>query len=60
MDCDPVIAFVPDQAPDALQVVAFVEDHVSVELAPLVIALGPTLKFTVGAEADAPTVTVVD
>jgi hypothetical protein len=55
-----LIAFVPDQAPEAVQVVAFVDDQVSVELAPLVMALGPTLKLTVGAAAEAATVTVVD
>ena len=39
----------PDQAPDAVQAVARVVDQVSVALLPLVIALGPTLKVTVGA-----------
>jgi hypothetical protein len=51
---------VPDQSPEPVQVVALADDHVSVELAPLVMALGPTLKLTVGAVADAATVTVVD
>ena len=45
----PATAFVPDQAPEAAHEVAFVEDHVSVALLPLFIALGPTLKVTVGA-----------
>ena len=49
VDCVPVIALVPDQAPEAAHEVAFVEDHVSVAMLPLFIALGPTLKVTVGA-----------
>jgi hypothetical protein len=49
---------VPDHPPEALQLVAWVEDHVSVALAPLAIALGPTLKVTVG--SGALTETVVD
>jgi len=49
---------VPDQAPEALQAVAWVEDQVSVALAPLVMALGPTLNVTVG--SGALTETVVD
>jgi hypothetical protein len=48
----------PDQAPEAVQAVALVEDQVSVALAPLAIALGPTLKLTVGSGAF--TETVVD
>jgi hypothetical protein len=54
------MAFAPVHAPEAVQAVAFVDDHVSVELPPLLIALGPTLKLTVGAAAEAATVTVVD
>lgn len=50
----------PDQAPEAVHVVAFVDDQVRVELPPLVTALGPTLKITVGAAGDAETVTVAD
>lgn len=38
----------PDHPPDALQAVALAELHVSVALAPLATALGPTLKLTVG------------
>jgi hypothetical protein len=56
----PEMAFAPVHAPEAVQAVAFVDDHVSVELPPLLIALGPTLKLTVGAAAEAATVTVVD
>ena len=39
----------PDHAPEAVHEVALVEDHVSIALLPLVIALGPTLSVTVGA-----------
>jgi hypothetical protein len=46
----------PDQPPPALQEVAFREDQVKVELPPLAIALGPTLKLTVGARAVTETV----
>jgi hypothetical protein len=49
---------VPDQAPEALQAVALVDDQVRVALAPLAMALGPTLKLTVGSAAL--TETVVD
>lgn len=60
MDCEPRIGLSPDHAPEAVQLVAFVVDQVTVELPPLWIALGPTLRLTVGALVDAPTVTVVD
>ncbi len=49
MDCEPLVGRAPDQAPEAVQAVALVEDHVSAELAPLVIELGFALKVTVGA-----------
>jgi hypothetical protein len=39
---------------------ALVADQVIVELPPLTMALGPTLKPTVGATLEAATVTVVD
>ena len=51
VDCVPFIALVPDQAPDAAQAVALVEDQVSVALPPLAMALGPTLSVTVGVGA---------
>ena len=51
VDCVPVTALAPDQAPEATHEVAFVDDHVSIALLPLVIALGPTLSVTVGAAA---------
>ena len=58
VDCEPLRALLPDQAPEAVQAVAWVDDHVSVELPPLAIALGPTLRLTVG--SGALTETVVD
>ena len=58
VDCVPVTAFAPDQAPEATHDVAFVADQVSVALLPLFKALGPTLKATMG--ADALTVTIAD
>jgi hypothetical protein len=48
VDCEPVTAFVPDQAPEAVQAVALVADQVNVALLPLVTALGPTERVTVG------------
>ena len=60
MDCEPLIALPPDHSPEALQDVAFADDQLSVELSPLAIALGPTLKLTVGANEVGATVTVVD
>jgi hypothetical protein len=42
------VAFVPVQAPEAVQEVALVADQFSVALLPLVTALGPTLRMTVG------------
>ncbi len=49
VDCEPLTALVPDQAPDAVQEVALADDQVSVALPPLAMALGPTLNVTVGA-----------
>lgn len=48
MDCDPLAALVPDQAPEAVQAVALVADQVSVELPPLATVLGFAAKVTVG------------
>ncbi len=58
VDWLPETAFAPDQAPDAAHEVAFVADHESVALPPLLMALGPTLSVTAG--ADALTETVAD
>jgi hypothetical protein len=44
----PLIAFAPDQPPDAVQLVAFVELQVSIVVPPLVTLVGFALKVTVG------------
>jgi hypothetical protein len=46
----------PDQAPEAAHEVALLDDQVSVAVPPLLIALGPTLRLTVGAAAFTETV----
>ncbi len=48
MDCEPLSALVPDQAPEAVQLVALAAVQFNVALPPLVMALGPTLRLTVG------------
>jgi hypothetical protein len=48
VDFEPLTGMLPDQAPEALQDVALVAAQVNVALLPLVIALGPTLRLTVG------------
>ena len=58
VDCDPFAALVPDQAPEAVQAVAFLDDQVRVDAAPLSIVLGLAAKARVG--AGAVTDTVVD
>jgi hypothetical protein len=49
VDCEPLIALVPDQAPEPVQDVAFVAVHVKVELRPLAIELGLAEIEMVGA-----------
>jgi hypothetical protein len=49
VDCDPLMGWAPDQAPDAEQAVACVADQVNVELVPLVMLLGLALSLIVGA-----------
>lgn len=51
MDCEPLVALVPDQAPEAVQEVALVADQDTVELPPLVTVLGLAPRLTVGAGA---------
>jgi hypothetical protein len=51
---------VPAQAPEATHEVALAADHDSVDVPPLEIALGPTLRLTLGAFAEVAAVTVVD
>ncbi len=46
VDCEPLIAFAPDQPPEAVQEVALVDDQVSVALPPLATVLGVALKVT--------------
>ena len=45
----PEVALAPDQAPDAEQEVALVDDQVSVESEPMITEVGLAEKFTVGA-----------
>jgi hypothetical protein len=59
VDCVPLRALVPAQAPDAVQDVALADDHVRLELPPLVTVLGLALMLTV-AVGLALTVTVAD
>jgi hypothetical protein len=47
--CEPDVAFVPDQPPDAAQLVAFDELHVSVDADPDCTLVGDALIVTVGA-----------
>ncbi len=49
VDCEPLAALVPDQAPEAVQEVALVADQVNVELAPPATVLGLAAKVIVGA-----------
>ena len=49
MDCEPLAVLLPDQAPVAVQEVAWVADQVNVELAPLATVLGLAVNVTVGA-----------
>ena len=58
MECDPLVASLPLQPPEAMQEVAFLDDQDSVELLPLATVLGLALKLTVG--AGEVTVTVAD
>lgn len=58
VDCDPLVAFEPDQPPVAVQEVALVADHVRDEELPLAMELGFAVKLTAGAAGV--TETVVD
>jgi hypothetical protein len=57
VDWVPLTALVPDQAPEAVQAVAFVDDQVRLELLPLATVLGLAIRVTVGAAAVTDTVT---
>ena len=50
VDDEPLMALAPDQAPAAVQAVAFVDVQVRDAALPLVIELGLALKLTVGAD----------
>jgi len=49
VDCEPLMAFAPDQAPAAVQVVALIEDQVNTALPPLATVLGLAARETVAA-----------
>ena len=49
VDCEPLAALAPLQPPDAVQLVASVDDHVSVDAAPLATVVGLAVSVTVGA-----------
>ncbi len=59
VDCDPLVALEPDQAPEAAQEVALVDDHVRVDAAPLAMVLGLALRLTTAVGVGV-TVTVAD
>ncbi len=59
VDCDPLVALEPDQAPEAAQEVALVDDHVRVDAAPLAMVLGLALRLTAAVGVGV-TVTVTD
>ena len=47
--CEPDVAFVPDHEPDAVQLVAFVALHVSVDAEPEATLVGDAVSVSVGA-----------
>ena len=55
----PLVTLLPDHPPDAVQLVACVEDQLSVEAEPLPTVPGLALRVTVGL-AGADTITVTD
>lgn len=58
VDCEPLVAWLPDQPPEAVQAVAFVLDQDKVELLPVTTELGVAARRTVGAGLAAVTETV--
>jgi hypothetical protein len=58
VDSSPEVSLSPDQPPEAVQVVAFVEDQVSIENPPLVTDVGFAASDTVGAGGNTVTATV--
>jgi hypothetical protein len=59
VDCEPLVALVPLQAPEAEQEVALLDDHVKVEAEPLATVLGLAFRVTVAPGVEL-TVTVAD
>lgn len=57
MDCEPLVALLPDHAPEAVQLVAFVLFQLNVELPPLVTEAGFAANVSVGAN-DPPLLTL--
>jgi len=55
----PLVDLLPDQPPEALQLVAFVEDQLSVEAEPVVTVPGVAPRVTVGLAGE-DTLTVTD
>ena len=53
----PLVCLLPDQPPEAVQLVAFADDQLSVAEPPLLMVVGLALRLTVG---DAATLTVTD
>ncbi len=47
MDCEPLTALLPDQPPEAVQEVAFLDDQVNVAALPLATVLGLALMLAV-------------
>ncbi len=60
VDCVPLSALAPDQAPEPVHEVALLEDQVNVEAAPLLTVLGAAAKLNVGAAATTDTVADCD
>lgn len=48
VDCEPLVPFVPDHPPEAVQAVALVADQVNVLVPLLATLLGLALRVTVG------------
>jgi hypothetical protein len=58
VDCEPLVALAPDQAPEAVQAVALLADQVKTALLPLAIVLGLADNATVGADVLTETIAV--
>jgi hypothetical protein len=54
--CEPLVALLPDHAPEAVQEVALADDQLKVEPLPRATVLGLAVKLTVGAGAVTDTV----